>query len=56
MTKPTFLTLQAGRAAAALLVVLYHASTTVFQTPKFWSDPAFGGLFNAGQARKAHEG
>lgn len=46
--KPTFLTLQAGRAAAALLVVLYHASTTIFQTPKFWPEAVLGGVFNAG--------
>lgn len=48
--KRNYDTLQAGRAVAALLVVFYHASTTVFQTPKFWSEPVFGGFFNFGHA------
>lgn len=46
--KQNFSTLQAGRAIASLLVVFYHASTTIFQNPKFWPETVFGGFFGFG--------
>lgn len=46
----TLFSLQAGRAIAALLVVLYHNSLYIFALDKYWGfDPAYG-LFNFGHA------
>lgn len=43
-------TLQVGRAVAALLVVAYHASGTIFAEPKFWGAEPFNGFFRFGHA------
>jgi exopolysaccharide production protein ExoZ len=48
--KRSYDTLQAGRAFAAILVVLFHTSSTIFEDPKFWNASVFGGLFNWGHA------
>ena len=42
-----FKTIEAGRGIAALLVVLYHASTT-FRAAKYWHTRLFGGIFDIG--------
>jgi peptidoglycan/LPS O-acetylase OafA/YrhL len=43
-------TLQACRAAAALLVVLLHTSVSIFAVPKYFSSRPFGRLFDFGYA------
>jgi peptidoglycan/LPS O-acetylase OafA/YrhL len=43
-------TLQACRAAAALLVVLLHTSVSIFAVPKYFSSRPFGRLFDFGFA------
>ncbi len=45
-----FQSLEAGRGVAALLVVLYHASSKVFAAPKYWNTHVFGGFFDFGHA------
>lgn len=42
--------LQAGRGIAALLVVLFHASGSIFPAPKYWNVELFGRFFNFGYA------
>ena len=43
-------TVQVGRALAALLVVAYHASGTIFADPRFWGVTPFAGFFGFGHA------
>ncbi|MGI4978065.1 MAG: acyltransferase family protein [Janthinobacterium lividum] len=43
--------LQAGRAFAAILVVLFHDSESIFVLPKYWGDKPFGRLFDFGDSR-----
>jgi exopolysaccharide production protein ExoZ len=47
--KTTFAVLQAGRAVAALLVVLFHASDSIYRSSKGHAAP-FGGFFTFGHA------
>jgi exopolysaccharide production protein ExoZ len=48
--RETFASLQAGRALAALLVVLYHNSLYIFALEKYWGvDPSYG-LFDFGHS------
>jgi peptidoglycan/LPS O-acetylase OafA/YrhL len=42
--------LQVGRAVAALLVVAYHASGSIFGDGRFWGIEPLGGLFGFGHA------
>ena len=42
--------LQAGRAVAAILVVLFHNSTRIFALPKYWEAKPFGRLFDFGDS------
>ncbi len=42
--------LQALRAFAALLVVLYHTNISIFRTARYWPDQPFGPAFNFGHA------
>ncbi|HEX7857252.1 MAG TPA: acyltransferase [Sphingobium sp.] len=49
--KIRFTLLQAGRGVAALLVLLFHLSTTIFASSKFWNVEIDGGLMRFG-----HEG
>lgn len=42
--------LQACRAAAALLVLLFHASNSIFAKSKYWGTEPFGDLFDFGHA------
>src|SRR5436190_1288571 len=46
----TMATLQAGRALAALLVVLYHNGLYIFALDKYWGADPSRGLFNFGHA------
>lgn len=53
MTPPAggrFQSLQAGRAVAALLVVLVHCSISIFALPKYWGTKPFGAVFDFGGA------
>lgn len=45
-----FSSLQAGRAVAALLVVLMHCSVSIFALPKYWGTKPFGPVFDFGHA------
>lgn len=40
--------IQGARGAAAILVVLYHASVSIFALPKYGGDKPFGALFDFG--------
>lgn len=42
--------IEAGRAAAAILVVLYHVDKYYFASERYWSAPVLGGLFGFGHA------
>jgi len=42
--------LQAGRAIAALLVVLFHCSQSIFVLPKYWGEKPFGNIFDFGDS------
>jgi peptidoglycan/LPS O-acetylase OafA/YrhL len=42
--------LQAGRAVAAILVVLFHESVAIFALPKYWGTRPFGRLFDFGDS------
>ena len=42
--------LQAGRAIAALLIVFYHASRSIFENPKYWARAPLGGVFDFGSS------
>ena len=42
--------LQAGRAVAALLVVLFHASRSIFENNRYWGVAPFGGVFDFGNS------
>jgi len=42
--------LQAGRAIAALLVVLFHNSQSIFVLPKYWGEKPFGNVFDFGDS------
>ena len=42
--------LQAGRAVAAILVVLFHDSVAIFALPKYWGTKPFGRLFDFGDS------
>ncbi len=42
--------LQAGRAIAALLVVLFHNSQSIFALPKYWDEKPFGNIFDFGDS------
>ncbi len=42
--------LQAGRAIAAILVVLFHTSRSIFQNPKYWHVVPLGGVFDFGNS------
>ncbi|MEK7867266.1 MAG: acyltransferase [Planctomycetota bacterium] len=42
--------LQAARAAAAILVLLFHASGSIFAKSKYWGAEPFGDLFDFGHA------
>lgn len=44
------LSIQACRGIAALLVVLYHLNTAIFNTPKYFSGRPFGSIFDFGHA------
>jgi len=46
--QPELLTIQAGRAIAALLVVGFHTSISIFALRKYFSDQPFGRLFDFG--------
>jgi exopolysaccharide production protein ExoZ len=43
-------TLQAGRAIAAILVVLFHDSARIFSLPQYWGTKPFGRLFDFGDS------
>jgi peptidoglycan/LPS O-acetylase OafA/YrhL len=43
-------TIQAGRGMAALLVVLFHLTKTIFNTPQYWAQPILGNAFLFGHA------
>lgn len=49
--KIRFTLLQAGRGVAALLVLMFHMSETIFASPKYWNIVIDGGLMRFG-----HEG
>lgn len=42
--------IEAGRGIAATLVVLFHASGSIFAAPKYWNAHVFGGIFDFGYA------
>ncbi len=42
--------LQAGRAIAALLVVFYHGSRSIFENAKYWGHAPLGGVFDFGSS------
>jgi peptidoglycan/LPS O-acetylase OafA/YrhL len=42
--------LQAGRAIAALLVVLFHNSQSIFALTKYWNEKPFGNVFDFGDS------
>lgn len=46
----TLHSLQAGRAVAALLVVAFHATGSIFALEKYWGNDPTGGLFDFGAA------
>ena len=46
----TLRSLQAGRAVAALLVVLFHASGSICAAPKYFDSRPFGRIFDFGYA------
>lgn len=46
----TYDSLQACRAICAILVVLFHTSSTIFQNHKFWPNKIFNGIFNFGDS------
>lgn len=46
----SLLTVEAGRAIAALLVVAFHASDAILPTSAYWDGPVFGGFFDFGYA------
>jgi peptidoglycan/LPS O-acetylase OafA/YrhL len=46
----SFATLQASRAVAALLVVLFHNSQSIFALPKYWHEKPFGNVFDFGDS------
>jgi peptidoglycan/LPS O-acetylase OafA/YrhL len=46
----SFATIEAGRGLAALLVVLFHASSSIFPAPKYWNTHVFGRVFDFGYA------
>ncbi len=46
----SFAGLQAGRAVAAFLVLMYHASRIIFAKEEYWGFDPLGGLFAFGQA------
>jgi peptidoglycan/LPS O-acetylase OafA/YrhL len=48
--KDELVTIQAGRAIAALLVVAFHTSISIFALPKYFSDQPFGRLFDFGHS------
>jgi peptidoglycan/LPS O-acetylase OafA/YrhL len=48
--KTFFFTLQAGRGIAAILVVLFHLSKTIFALDKYWGHDPLGELFFFGHA------
>ncbi len=48
--KGVIATLQAGRAIAALLVVLYHNGGSIFALDKYWGNDPLGGLFEFGSS------
>jgi peptidoglycan/LPS O-acetylase OafA/YrhL len=42
--------LQASRAVAALLVVFFHTSQSIFALPKYWDNKPFGNIFDFGDS------
>lgn len=50
MNNAKLYSLQAGRGIAAILVVFYHASSTIFHNPKFFPDTIFNNFFNFGHS------
>ena len=46
----TLSSLQGGRAIAALLIVFYHASRSIFENPKYWDRVPLGGVFDFGSS------
>lgn len=49
-TRQPLAVLQAGRAMAALLVVLFHATANIFKSPSYGGHAALGGMFMFGHA------
>ena len=48
--RPGFATIEAGRGLAALAVVLFHASSSIFPAAKYWNTQVFGRVFDFGYA------
>jgi peptidoglycan/LPS O-acetylase OafA/YrhL len=46
----TLTSLQAARAAAAILVVLFHTSVSIIAQPKYWDSQPFGRIFDFGDS------
>ncbi len=45
-----FASIQAARAVAAVLVVLYHSNGSIFALPKYWNSKPFGDVLTLGEA------